>query len=268
MAYPNPYPAQPYPSTSVPMPAVPTAVIGPQFCAPYPLDLAVVKKVMTLSDGNFVVTDVNGNVVFKVKGSLMTLRDRRILVDAAGNPLVTLRRKGTLLGLLIRSLSDTAAAGSPHLSKTSPGLRPELYEAETRPTYGSESEPHPIMIMTAHDRWQAFRGESTEAKDLIFTLKRSSLIQFKTKLDVFLANNTKEDVCDFKVKGSWLERSCVVYAGESNNIVAQMHKKHTVQSILIGKDQFMVTVYPNIDYAFVVALIVILDEINEDEKED
>ena len=216
MAYPNPYPAQPYPSTSVPMPAVPTAVIGPQFCAPYPLDLAVVKKVMTLSDGNFVVTDVNGNVVFKVKGSLMTLRDRRILVDAAGNPLVTLRRK----------------------------------------------------IMTAHDRWQAFRGESTEAKDLIFTLKRSSLIQFKTKLDVFLANNTKEDVCDFKVKGSWLERSCVVYAGESNNIVAQMHKKHTVQSILIGKDHFMVTVYPNIDYAFIVALIVILDEINDDEKED
>lgn len=25
----------------------------------------------------------------------------------------------------------------------SPGLRPELYEAETRPTYGSEAEPYP-----------------------------------------------------------------------------------------------------------------------------
>nr|AGV54542.1 protein LURP-one-related 15 [Phaseolus vulgaris] len=214
MAYPNPYPPQP--TTSAPMPALPTTVIGPQFCAPYPVDLAVVKKVMTISDGNFVVTDVNGNVVFKVKGSLMSLRDRRVLIDAAGHPLVTLRRK----------------------------------------------------VMTAHDRWQAFRGESTDDKDLIFTLKRSSFIQFKTKLDVFLANNTKEDICDFKVKGSWLERSCVVYAGESNNIVAQMHKKHTVQSILIGKDHFMITVYPNIDYAFIVALIVILDEINEDEKED
>ncbi|XP_027929822.1 protein LURP-one-related 15-like isoform X2 [Vigna unguiculata] len=109
-------------------------------------------------------------------------------------------------------------------------------------------------MMTAHDRWQAFRGESTEAKDLIFSVKRSSFFQFKTKLDVFLANNTR-DVCDFKVKGSWLHRSCVVYAGESNNIVAQMHKKHTV---LFGKDHFMVTVYPNIDYAFIVALIVIL----------
>ena len=42
----------------------------------------------------------------------------------------------------------------------------------------------------------------------------------------------------------------------------QMHKKHTAQSIFIGKDNFMVTVYPNIDYAFIVALIVILDEIN------
>lgn len=41
-----------------------------------------------------------------------------------------------------------------------------------------------------------------------------------------------------------------------------MHKKHTVESILIGKDKFMVTVYPNIDYAFIVAIIVILDGIN------
>lgn len=76
--------------------------------------------------------------------------------------------------------------------------------------------------MTAHDRWEAFRGESTEAKDLIYTLKRSSLIQFKAKLDVFLAANTTQQVCDFKIKGSWFERSCVVYAGESNNIVAQV----------------------------------------------
>lgn len=42
-----------------------------------------------------------------------------------------------------------------------------------------------------------------------------------------------------------------------------MHKKHTVQSVLLGKDKFTVTVYPNMDYAFIVALIVILDEINK-----
>lgn len=46
----------------------------------------------------------------------------------------------------------------------------------------------------------------------------------------------------------------------------QMHKKHTVQSIALGKDTFVVTVYPNVDYAFIVALIVILHEINEENQ--
>lgn len=44
----------------------------------------------------------------------------------------------------------------------------------------------------------------------------------------------------------------------------QMHKKHTAQSILLGKDTFGVTVYPNVDYAFITAIVVILDEINAD----
>lgn len=187
------------------------AVISPQYCCPYPVDLAIVRKVMTITDGNFVVTDINGNILFKVKGVFLTfIHQRRVLLDGAGNPIVTLREKA----------------------------------------------------MTAHHRWQVFRGESTEPQDLIFSAKTSSVWNVRTKLDVFLANNTKEDVCDFRVKGSWFERSCTIYAGESSTIVAQMHKKHTVQSILIGKDNFTVTVYPNIDYAFIVALIVILDEIN------
>ncbi|PON53566.1 LURP1-related protein domain containing protein [Parasponia andersonii] len=75
--------------------------------------------------------------------------------------------------------------------------------------------------MSAYDRWQVLRGDSTESRDLLFSAKRSSLIQLKTELDVFLANNTREEVCDFKVKGSWFDRSCVVYAGESSTIVAQ-----------------------------------------------
>lgn len=44
----------------------------------------------------------------------------------------------------------------------------------------------------------------------------------------------------------------------------QMHKKHSAQSILLGKDTFCVTIYPNVDHAFIVALVVILEEINED----
>lgn len=47
-----------------------------------------------------------------------------------------------------------------------------------------------------------------------------------------------------------------------------MHKKHSVQSLVLGKDTFAVTVYPHVDYAFIVALVVILYEINEDRKDE
>ncbi|XP_059428711.1 protein LURP-one-related 15-like [Corylus avellana] len=114
-------------------------------------------------------------------------------------------------------------------------------------------------IMSAHDRWQVFRGESAEESDLIFSVRRSSMLQLEAKLQVFLANNKKEDVCDFRVEGSWTERSCVVYEGESSSKIAKMYKKTTIKSVLTGKDNFNVMIDPNIDYAFIVALIVILD---------
>lgn len=41
----------------------------------------------------------------------------------------------------------------------------------------------------------------------------------------------------------------------------QMSKQYTVKNAILGKDAFGVTVYPNVDYAFIIALVVILDEI-------
>ncbi|KAK3219888.1 hypothetical protein Dsin_013858 [Dipteronia sinensis] len=105
-------------------------------------DLAIVRKVNTITRGNFEVQDINGNILFNAKGFLMHrpkgfLMHRRVLFDAAGKPLVTLQK--------VRSL---------------------------------------------HDRWQVFRGEGKDFKDLIFNAKRSSMLQLKTELVVFLANIT------------------------------------------------------------------------------
>ncbi|CAL9096764.1 unnamed protein product [Musa textilis] len=188
----------------------PVVVVGPQFCAPHGFDLTVTRKAFSWSGNDFAVTDVNGNVVLKVKGVYFSLRDRRVLLDAAGNPLLTLQQK----------------------------------------------------IWSPHQRWRVFRGESTDSKDLLFSVKKSRLLQFKTTLHVFMASNTNEDACDFKIKGSYSERSCTVYLGESDSILAQMRRKYTVKNVLLGKDTFCVTVYPNVDYAFVASLIIILDEIN------
>ncbi|KAI3414495.1 uncharacterized protein J3R85_016245 [Psidium guajava] len=64
----------------------PQPVVGLQYCCPYPVDVAILKKVMHISDGNFMVTDNNGNHIFKVKGALLTLHDFKVLIDASGNP--------------------------------------------------------------------------------------------------------------------------------------------------------------------------------------
>lgn len=99
--------------------------------------------------------------------------------------------------------------------------------------------------MSAHDRWQVFRGESVEPNNLVFSVKRSSIIQLKTKLHVFLANNTTENVCDYKIEGSWSERSCLIYAGDSSTVVAQVSFFFFFLQliVLIDKITFELTAY-------------------------
>ena len=79
-----------------------------------------------------------------------------------------------------------------------------------------------IQIRTVHNKWLAFRGDSTAAKDLLFTTKLSYLPEGKSELNVFLAANTDEEVCDFEVKGSWMRRSFTVHAANSDVILAQV----------------------------------------------
>lgn len=86
-AVPAPTPQPNYNAIANPLP-----VVGPQYCLPHLVDLAVTRKLMTLTD-DFVVTDVNQNTMFKVKGKFFSLHDKRVLLDSNGKPIVTLRHK-------------------------------------------------------------------------------------------------------------------------------------------------------------------------------
>ncbi|KAK1321260.1 Protein LURP-one-related 15 [Acorus calamus] len=197
-----------------PPPAVVSAyvpVLGSQFCFPNHVDLTVTKRPISLSGGDFVVTDSDGGVVFKVKGRAIRVRDRRVLVDAVGNPILTMKEK----------------------------------------------------LWTLHKRWQVYRGDSIESKDLLFSVKRSSFLQVLTELHVFMAQHSREDVCDFKVFGNYSDRMCTVSLANSSAAIAQMSRKYTMTNLLLPKDTFKVTVFPNVGCAFITALIVILDEITK-----
>ncbi|KAG5071083.1 hypothetical protein AAZX31_03G037600 [Glycine max] len=115
--------------------------------------------------------------------------------------------------------------------------------------------------MTAHNRWQVFRGKSDQIRDLLFSVKRPNkgynIFQPNTalELEVFLAQNTEEKVCEFKIEGNWSNGSCEVCSVQHRNIIALMNK-HAVQAT--GSDNFVVRVEANVDTAFIVALIAIL----------
>ncbi|RZC63156.1 hypothetical protein C5167_024905 [Papaver somniferum] len=120
------------------------------------------------------------------------------------------------------------------------------------------------VTLSPNYRWKIYRGDSTDSKDLLFSVKKSQHpIKFKTELDVFLSSNTTEDLCDFKISQTYSENSCVIYRGDSDNIIAEMNKKKTVvRDKTRGKDRYSATVHPNVDYAFVIAMYVVLNEIN------
>ncbi|KAK1437163.1 hypothetical protein QVD17_02949 [Tagetes erecta] len=108
-----------------------------------------------------------------------------------------------------------------------------------------------FKMLRFENRWLALRGDSSSSKDIIFNINQSSLIQVKSSLNVFLGNNDKvRGIYDFKVKGGWFDQSCTIYARDGTTIIAKMENN-------------VVTVYPNVDQAFIVALIVIMKSMGE-----
>lgn len=88
-APPLPAPPPPEPSGGI---VEPVPVVAPHFCAPYVVQLSVKEK-YGLRQGDFTITDTNGAVVIRVEGAFISIHNRRLLLDANGNPLLCMRLK-------------------------------------------------------------------------------------------------------------------------------------------------------------------------------
>ncbi|CAN6286391.1 unnamed protein product [Urochloa humidicola] len=134
-----------------------------------------------------------------------------------------------------------------------------LVDADRRPVLTVQESA--VMLST---RWKVFRGDSTSRRDLLFTVVKPSVIQLRgpTKVSVFLASNDAEQACDFRITGSYHDGACAVSLGDSDTVIAKIDRRFSVVSALLGKNTYSVTVNPGIDYAFIVALVVILDEMH------
>ncbi|KAL8206038.1 hypothetical protein R6Q57_009589 [Mikania cordata] len=187
------------------------SVIGSQFIVPHPFEVMFVRN----PSGDHLITDVNHNIMFKVKRRSTSYHEQRLLLDADDIPLVLIHKKK----------------------------------------------------LSAHKEWKAYKGFSTADSAIIFRTKTPKIFQSKTNIHVFLANkNRGKDSCDFKITGSWSNKTCTIFTGDSSTIIAQTHKMEAAETV--NKDNFMVKIYPYVDYAFVVTLALILEAMKGFEEEE
>ncbi|TVU39953.1 hypothetical protein EJB05_13397, partial [Eragrostis curvula] len=101
--------------------------------------------------------------------------------------------------------------------------------------------------------WHVFRGDRNNESDLLFTVNALSMRASRLHLNVFLAENTAQDVADFRIKGDF-SRSCYFYLGNYSDVmIASMNHLDS-----FGRRMFGVSVFPQVDYAFITTLVVIL----------
>ncbi|WVZ62500.1 hypothetical protein U9M48_012247 [Paspalum notatum var. saurae] len=134
-------------------------------------------------------------VQLTVKEKVMSLREGDFTITDA-NGAVVIRVKGSILSIHNNRLI-LDANGNPLLT-----LREKVF--------------------SMHNTWEVYKGDSSKQSDLLFIAKKSSILQpFKTEMNIYLASNTSHEVCDFKMKGSFKERACSFYLGDSNTLIAQ-----------------------------------------------
>ncbi|RDX61062.1 Protein LURP-one-related 14, partial [Mucuna pruriens] len=183
------------------------SVVEDNFCVTYSTEVTVNKKYRGLFlNQRYEVLDVNGNLLLQVDGSSLDVRKKRLMRDAAGSPILTMREK--------------------------------------------------INLVTLRHRWMVHRGKSLEEKDLIFGVQRSHPLDMKPRLDVFMATNINEFISSFQLVGSHIDKSCKVYKGET--MIAEVIDAYPRSNISKWTESFRVKINAGVDYAFIVALLVIL----------
>ncbi|KAK7300462.1 hypothetical protein RJT34_11306 [Clitoria ternatea] len=174
------------------------------FCVPSPTEITVNKKYHGLFlNQRYEVLDAKGNLLLQVDGSSLNLHKKRVMRDAAGSLILTMREK--------------------------------------------------VKLLTLQHRWKVHRGRSSEEKDMIFVVQRSHPLEMNPRLDVFMmATNIRT----FQLVGSYIDRSCKVYKGDI--IIAEVIDVYPRSNFSKWKESFRVKINAGVDYAFIVALLVIL----------
>ncbi|XP_068487729.1 protein LURP-one-related 1-like [Phaseolus vulgaris] len=119
--------------------------------------------------------------------------------------------------------------------------------------------PHPVHLIITRERSIGENFTVTNSNgNIVFSVKSNivSIVTPRRHMYLFDAYGNPIVHLQGSVKATWFGSSWDVYIGDSNILVAQINKK---LGTIFSREKYMVTVSPNIDHAFIVALIVTLE---------
>uniref|UniRef100_A0A0C9S982 TSA: Wollemia nobilis Ref_Wollemi_Transcript_8676_899 transcribed RNA sequence n=1 Tax=Wollemia nobilis TaxID=56998 RepID=A0A0C9S982_9CONI len=108
------------------------------------------------------------------------------------------------------------------------------------------------------NRWEAFRGDLRKPT---FTLTKSSRFSNKITANVFMNAGGQRKQWDYQIQGGFSKPSCTVFSA-SGDVIAEVKRKEAKSNVMLGDDVFSLVVQPGADQAFVMGLVIILDQIS------
>lgn len=120
--------------------------------------------------------------------------------------------------------------------------------------------------LSLHNEWQGFLGEFQDAQKPLFVMRRAPSLLLPTNnlgevyLGAFDKSKQKQD-SDYHIEGCYAERSFTIFNSSGNLVAEGKPKQVRSDQIKLGGDVFNLSVQPGYDQAFVMGLIIILDQI-------
>ncbi|KAJ1262364.1 hypothetical protein BS78_09G101800 [Paspalum vaginatum] len=103
--------------------------------------------------------------------------------------------------------------------------------------------------------WQAFSGNSSEQRHIMFTAKVVYASSSRKEVHIFIPprTNFEDPKPTYRLIGSTFRRACTIIKGDS--IVAQTNLLYKLKKTIYSRRKFRVTIYPGNDNVLVMAMI-------------
>ncbi|XP_021999506.2 protein LURP-one-related 15 [Helianthus annuus] len=129
-----------------------------------------------------------------------------------------------------------------------------------------DESDQPVVSFTSkrlsmHRRRQAYKGDHHEHHK-IFTVKKTRGRK-SLRYDVYMASNMTESTFNYRVYDNFKDGTSIIFAQDKVTVLAQLHTQVTKQKDVKKEEKFSVSVSPNVDKAFVSALLIIREEVRK-----